>query len=347
MKISIDINHPAHVHFFKNLIWNLKEKGHDVLITASDKDVTYALLDELKFQYVKMGSYGRTIFKKLLNIPLMDAKMLAAVGKFGAECFVGLASVRAAHAAFFLGKKCFNFDDTENGTAEQKLYLPFVTNVCSPSCYRNDLGVKQIRYDGYHELAYLHPNYFKPDPRELKSLGLNANERFVIMRFVSWQAVHDVGHQGLSLENRRKAVQECSRYARVLISSEAPLPPDLAAYQIKIPSAKIHHALYYAALLYGESATMASECAVLGTPAIYLDDIGRGYTDEEEKRYGLVFNFKESLSDQARSIEKAVEILKQPQGKEFWRSKAQQLLKDKIDVTEWMEGLILGKVNRL
>ena len=42
----------------------------------------------------------------------------------------------------------------------------------------------------------------------------------------------------------------------------------------------------------GESATMASECAVLGVPAIYAAQTGRGYTNEQESRYGLVTNLR-------------------------------------------------------
>jgi hypothetical protein len=30
MKIVVDINHPAHVHFFKNFIWEMEERGHQV-----------------------------------------------------------------------------------------------------------------------------------------------------------------------------------------------------------------------------------------------------------------------------------------------------------------------------
>ena len=80
------------------------------------------------------------------------------------------------------------------------------------------------------------------------------------------------------------------------------MPHDLERYRIHIPATRIHDALAYAALLYGESATMASECAVLGTPAIFLDDDGRGYTDEQEQLYGAVFNFTESLHDEQPAI---------------------------------------------
>lgn len=54
------------------------------------------------------------------------------------------------------------------------------------------------------------------------------------------------------------------------------MPAELESFKRKIPPEKMYDALAFSALLYGESATMASECAVLGTPAIYLDDFGQG-----------------------------------------------------------------------
>ena len=40
MKIFLDIGHPAHVHYFKNFIMEIKNEGHKVLITARN-NVTY------------------------------------------------------------------------------------------------------------------------------------------------------------------------------------------------------------------------------------------------------------------------------------------------------------------
>ena len=45
MKIVVDINHPGHVHFFKNFIWEMEKRGHKILITVKEKDVTLKLLD--------------------------------------------------------------------------------------------------------------------------------------------------------------------------------------------------------------------------------------------------------------------------------------------------------------
>jgi uncharacterized protein len=106
-------------------------------------------------------------------------------------------------------------------------------------------------------------------------LGIEEDEKFVIVRFVSRSAVHDIGSKGLALAMKRQVVEAFSKYARVFISSEQALPEDLRGYQLPCSPEKIHDALYYADLLYGESATMASEAACVGTPAIFVDDKGR------------------------------------------------------------------------
>ena len=58
-------------------------------------------------------------------------------------------------------------------------------------------------------------------------LGLKGNKKYVLLRFVAWNAHHDIGHSGLSIEMKFKAVKEFSKYAQVFISSEKELPDDL------------------------------------------------------------------------------------------------------------------------
>jgi len=193
-----------------------------------------------------------------------------------------------------------------------------------------------IPYAGYHELACLHPNRITPDEGVLNGLGVDENDKCVIMRFVSWKATHDTGHEGISLENKIRAVREFEKYAHVFVSSEAELPNDLQQYKMPIAPDRMHDALAYASLLFGESATMGSEAALLGTPAIYLDNVGRYYTRDQEAHYGLIFNFTESENDQSRAIEKGVEILKNIDAKKLWKSKRTKMLHDKIDVTAFM-----------
>jgi hypothetical protein len=81
---------------------------------------------------------------------------------------------------------------------------------------------------------------------------------------------------------------------------------------------------------------MASECAVLGTHAIFNDFAGRGYTDEEQEKYDLVYNFRLDEASQERSIEKGVELLKDQYLKEKGREKGAKLHNDHIDVTNFL-----------
>jgi predicted glycosyltransferase len=246
--------------------------------------------------------------------------------------------------ARLLGKVSLVFSDTEHAKLHHKLTVPFATKVFTPSCYRLDLGIKQVRFNGFMELSYLHPNYYSPDRSILELLKVHKHEKYVILRFVSWKAAHDFGHKGMSLKNKRKAVQVLSKIAKVFISSESQLPDDLEPYRVRIPVNKMHDAIYYSSLLFGESATMASEAAVLGTPSIFIDNDGRGYTDEEERKYKIVFNFSESELDQEMAIAKAVEILLENGAKEKYQNVRQRILSDCIDTTEFMVNEVLKYV---
>jgi predicted glycosyltransferase len=55
VKVVVDINHPAHVHLFKNFIRQMESNGHGLLITASEKDVAPAALDNYGFKYDRLG----------------------------------------------------------------------------------------------------------------------------------------------------------------------------------------------------------------------------------------------------------------------------------------------------
>jgi predicted glycosyltransferase len=56
--------------------------------------------------------------------------------------------------------------------------------------------------------------------------------------------------------------------------------------------------MYYADLFIGESATMASESAVLGTPAIFVSTLQAGVLNEIEEKYGLLYMISENRKRQ-------------------------------------------------
>ena len=341
MRFLFDIGHPAHVHYFKNLINILEKKGHEIAITTRDKEFSLYLLDKYGFDYSCTGKNMPSIVGKAISILRNDFLIYRTAKKFKPDIFVSFFSPFAAHVGRLLHKSVIGFNDTENAKISIMLAKLFTNVIVVPTCYSGSIPPdKKIEFNGYFELSYLHPRYFQPDPSVLNCLKLKKGEKYVIMRFVSWKAGHDIGHCGLSQQAKIKAVSEFAKYAKVFISSEGRLPDYLEKFRIKIPPEKMHDALYYATLLFGESATMASECAVLGTPAVYLDNEGRGYTYEEEAKYNLVFNFTESLDDQDLSIKKAIELLQMSNIKQEWQKRRQKMLSEKIDVTAFMLWLV-------
>ncbi|MBT4484333.1 MAG: hypothetical protein HOC71_11735, partial [Candidatus Latescibacteria bacterium] len=307
---------------------------------SREKDITIRLLDSCGFPHINLGRCGTSPFSLACELPARCARLLAIIRRETPDIMTAIGGTFIAPVGRLTGTTAVTFTDTENATVSNAISFPLTHHLVVPSCYKKPVKRKVINYNGYHELAYLHPKYFSPDSSVLDLLCMKEGEKFVILRFVSWKSGHDVGHSGLSPDMKRKAVNMFSRHARVFISSESELPPDLEPYKIPISPKQMHDALYYATMLYGESATMASECAVLGTPAIYLDNAGRGYTDEQEARYGAVFNFTESLEDQEKSILKGIEILNTENVKNLWQAKRDKLLNDKIDVTGFVADLV-------
>jgi uncharacterized protein len=331
MKVLVDINHPSDVHLFKYVIAELRKHGHDVIITASQKDVSYKLLDAYGFDYIKMGTYGDTFAKKLINLLVLDCQMVKVVFKHQPDVLTGLGSFRIAHAGFLCRKKTLILEDTEHSTGQIALYKLFATKILTPSCFTSDLGKKQIRYEGCNELAYLHPKRFTPDREVAKKSGIDISEKYCVIRFVSWKASHDIGQYGIADGQKLNFIKEISKYARPYISSEAQLPTELRSYRLNVPPHLIHHIMAFASLYVGEGATMASESAILGVPAVYVNTLRLGYIDMHEK-YGLL----KQTTDTQQALKYCINWLTDPDAKEKCAQARRKLLHDKIDVTDFV-----------
>jgi predicted glycosyltransferase len=325
MRIIVDIGHPSQVHFFKNFILDMQKKGNRVLVTVSEKDITLSLLKAFGFKYINLGTYGKSLLKKAINIPIMDIKMYKIAREFKPDIFLGFGSVRASHVAWLTRKPCIIFDG-DNFT--YPYYKWFAKTVCLFSGIEKT-GKKIINIQGYKELAYLHPRWFTPIP------VTQTDRPITLLRFVS-RAFHDIGKEGFDLEFKRNLVSKLSKYSAVYISSEDPLPLELERYRIKINPEDMHNFLSGVNLLVTDSGTMTTEAAVLGIPVVRCNSfIGHGNLgifQELEVKYGLVFNFRNP--DQA--LKKALVLAQNPDIRILWKQKRKYLLQDKIDVTAFM-----------
>ena len=329
MKILIDIGHPAHVHYFKNFTKIMLDKANNVLFTCRDKDVTIDLLKFYNFNYVSFGKTYSSLWGKILGLFWFTIRLLFISLKFKPDIILN-ATFYGAVVARILSKSHISIEDTFNKEST-KLFMPFTNVVLTGKYPHPSLGVKEIKYSGYQELLYLHPNYFKPDNSILKELGVFKGEKFFILRFVSWNASHDLGQQGLSIEIKRKILNLLKLYGKVIISSEHQVEGEFDEFCFSLPPEKMHDALAFTDLFIGEGATMASECAMLGTPAIYINPLEAGSIDDQE-RYGLVSHFRNGDG----VIQKIKELLNDNNLKNKCTIARLNMLSDKIDVTAFM-----------
>jgi len=319
----------------------MKFRRHELAVTARDKDIAMRLLKAYGIEHTVVGRAGRGKSGLIREWIERDRKIYSIARRFHPDILIGIHNPCIAHIAWITRAKSIIFTDTEHAKIASWVTFPFSDVICTPSCFQKNLGKKQVKYNGYHELAYLHPNYFQPDPSVLCELGLSENDRFYVVRFVSWQASHDIGQHGLDMATKRKLVEETSKYGRVMITSESHLPEEFEKYRITAPPERLHDLLYYATMYIGEGGTMATEAAVLGTPAIRVSsravaNSNPGNFVELGDRYQMVYSFPQAID----AIDKAESLLQQNNLKEVWQRKRELLLKEKIDVTQFMVDFI-------
>jgi hypothetical protein len=310
LKILVGIGHQADVHFFRHFIAEMKGRGHEVFVVAREKEITCYLLKHFRIPFYHVSVHQGSVGRKIVDYFIRWFRTYRLCRKIRPDIALGVGDFYLPQVGSVLGFTSVVITDTEAAFFDSFLTFPFASHVLVPTCYQKKIRRKVIKYNSYNALAYLGDDHFVPDKGIYRRLGLEPGQRYVVLRFVGKTAVHDFGSRSIGYETRLRAVRAFSKYGQVFISSEKELSGELKAWQLPCAPEDIHHVIYYADLLFGDSATMASEAACLGTPAIFVDDQGRGYTDEQERKYGLVFNFGTSAAEQGKAVDRAVEILK-------------------------------------
>lgn len=342
MNILFSTGHPAQVHNYRVLREQLQKRGHKVFWLASKKDISDYLLKAYGIEYTQLKRPKKGMLSKLVTL-LQNAWITSKViRKNKIDFVVSRINPGVVLGAYLTGRKQIGMTDTEQAGIYDKLFAKLVGAVITSTSFERKLRDDQIRFNANIELFYLHKNYFRYDREEVyRLLGIPKGTPYVVARFVSGGAFHDTKIDSFSEENKIKLMERVTPYAKLFISSEEVLPEVLKPYQYKIPYEKMHGVLAEATLLFGESATMASEAAIMGTgtPGIYVNGQWRGYTNDET-RAGLVYSYKIDEQSQQDSIDKAVELLQRKDLKEDTMKKQQAFLKDKIDPVAFMAWFI-------
>ncbi len=343
MRLLIEAHHPAHIHFFKNPIKIWRDRGDEVLLLGRDRDVMKQLLSA--YSYIPseiVSATGRSNRFPLREMLARQAAVARAVRRFRPTLVLSLMGSYTQAARLF-GVPNVIFTDSEFQSFNHRIAHPFATRIYTPQCFWKPLGAKQRRYNGYHELAFLHPKRWSARPEVLKRLTVNGGPRpvpgaqpapgeYVVIRTSAWNTLHDIGEHGLGAAFDALMEQVLARYSVYLVPEGGKLAAEWSRYRLAVPAEDYHDVLAFARLVITEGASTASEAACLGVPSVYVNSTRRGYLEDQERRYGLVHNF----TDPAAAARKVTELLLRPPSAEGLANARAALILDHIDVTEYV-----------
>jgi Uncharacterized protein conserved in archaea len=333
MKYIFTLGHPAHFYLFRQVINNLKNDGHDVMIVITDKDILRELLDDNHYQYEILSNreHKDNLFLKAIKIAHSTESLIRIVKIFHPDLMIGCLSQMAYVTkitnipSIFCGE-----DDYSYMRAQYHLTCPWISCMLAPSSTNvGPYESKRISYNGYHKLSYLHPNVFTPNSDFVGEM----NPPYSLVRLVSLSAHHDVNAKGISLDILDNLIDILKPYGNVYLSTEKQLPSKYQEYKLPINVSYIHHALYFAQIYIGDSQSMAVEAAMLGVPSIRFNSFAGkiGVLQELELKYQLTFGI--SPSDPELLYSKSVDLLSTPNLFDIFQNRRRQMLADKIDVS--------------
>jgi len=344
MKVLFHLGHPAHFHLFKNIIQKLNKTGNESHVLIKNKDVLIELLENSGFDYRNILPEGKSNSRLgMITDLLKRGKRLINYCKiYKPDLLIGT-SADISYVGKYLNIPAVNVQEDDASVVPLHAWIayPWATAILSPTtCDNGRWNKKTIRYEGYHELAYLHPDNFIPD-KTIVAKYTDPHIPFFILRFASLHAHHDTGIRGIDDKIALQLIHKILPHGEVIISSERQLADELEPYRSKIEPIDMHHILSFSKLLIGDSQTMSAEAAVLGTPYIRFNDfVGRiGYLSELENNYQLGFGISPDQPD--LMINKAVELATIKNIDNIFNERRQRMLSEKINVADFLYNYII------
>lgn len=277
MKIWIDVCHIPQYNFFKQLMLQLVEKGHTVVLTVMDRGRTVKIVrheigDIPGITICPMGKHKMTRWSAIWDANLM--RMLRLLFWLPRQHFDVAMSTNIFTSLFgkIYGIRNYSFGDDPQ-VYDLKYNCRWATKAhqciyewCMPTPMPEDLHILPC----LKEWAYLAPNVFTPNPKALEKYGVRPKE-YIFLREVSVGTVNYAGQAPQAILAVKEQIEALR--LKVLFSLEEKhrrneYPEDWILLQEPIED--IHSLMYYSVGLISSGDSMAREAALLGIPAYYL-----------------------------------------------------------------------------
>lgn len=339
MKKILFVNfHPVDSQVVRFVANGLINKGNKIKFLFSEKEgIISEIIKRDGFDVTRIGEIKPGLIRRLLSSILLEINLVYQVCKFKPNLIFSPSSIYTGLVSKLFRIPLICWADTETAIVNLKTSLPFISSLLVPESFyeKIDSDKKEIIFNAYKELAYLHPNWFKKDSSVLDKLNLQIGDKIILMRFSAFKAMHDIGLKSVG-DNKKvllSYIKQLEKYARVFISmTENDLGKEFRKYKLDIHPSDYTHLLAHCSLYIGEGTTTASEAGVLGVPWIALRPQPLGYLNDQENNYGLGFR----TDDIDYAFKTALDWIQEDDLLEKWKEKRDRLLNDKIDVSAFL-----------
>jgi predicted glycosyltransferase len=275
---------------FRPLLTRLRDRGHELLVTARDYAQTIDLCRMHGIEPTVVGSHGgasRT--SKAASLAGRTARLHRRVRRFGPDLAVAHGSNDLALVARMLGVPACNTFDYEWATIQHNIGCRLARRVLVPAAIplerlrRYGVTAQRLRhYEGIKEEYYLHD--FEPDNALLKRLGIDAERIVVVVRPPPDVSLYHRRSNPLYLQVLEHIGHDEAVHAVVIprtLQQRAALRA-MALPSVIVPDGAIdgQSLIALADLVISAGGTMNREAVALGTP-VYTTYGGRlGAVDE-------------------------------------------------------------------
>jgi uncharacterized protein len=296
VRIWIDMTAPAHVLVFRPIVERLRERGHDVELTARDYSQTVELLHMHGLHATVFGRHGGA---SRVEKALALAGRTRAMRRFGRgrgfELALAHGSNDLALAAAILRIPAANTFDYEFAVQQHNVGCRLARRVMVPDripaerLTRYGVGPdKLVQYPGLKEEYYLAD--FEPDERTLEALGVDRGRVVVVFRPPPDVALYHRKSNPLFPQVLDRLGAEPGVHAIVIPRTEAQREYvrnlDLPSVIVPDGAVDAQSLIALADLVISAGGTMNREAVALGTP-VYTTYGGRlGGVDEALIREG-------------------------------------------------------------
>ena len=176
MKIWFDLTNSPHIHFFRGLIDELKEEGHEVVVTSRDQANTVDLMKMYGINYELIGGfYGSKLSHKITGNLLRVRDLVRFVKRENVDVGISQSSFTSAIAGYFAKVPTIYTNDNEHALGNKVSFMMakhiFIPEFIPVENVTNlFVGKKKVeQYPGVKEGVYLWRQYSLQRPASEKN----------------------------------------------------------------------------------------------------------------------------------------------------------------------------------